>query len=865
MSEFWYHALNYAVYPLIAFALSLFFTAVCIRILPKLGFIDAPGGRHIHARIVPRGGGIAIVLSVLVTMVAYAAAGRNELAVTLLKSGTLPGALIVMTGIIDDRIGLKSYVKLIAQIIAAVLIWYGLDRELTVFGWVLPWYISLAVTVLWVVGVINAFNMIDGLDGLAAGLATISGICLSVWFISRQSQMALFMLIFVGACAGFLRYNFSPAKIFLGDTGSMFLGLFLAVSGAGTLDYTVTATTLLLPPLMIGVPIFDMMLAVWRRSIRKKINPEAAGLMDADSDHLHHRLLRRTQSHSRAAMIMYVLSAVFALLAIILLFARDRCSAVAFVVLTLTLLVMLRNFAVVELYDSVTFLRKSLLYFRKSLLCSAVHPLVDLVMITFSATIFCFSLLHRFSLNFILLAVLPVLLVLAVGSSYRIYWLRAAVRDRLRLFFITLLGTGVSVALICWIYLKRNAEPDITKFVMGALLFMLMTALLLSFERFLLHYMEGFWLSHFMLDNSGDKKERVLLAGRGVMLRLGGLYFNNSQRTSRNSQVVGIVGEVSGMPREFDTPVLGKIEDLPEIYRSVPFDRVLIIDAGLTAEEREKISCFCRERCLSCADFVVSGPGFDRKNEQSIRSFECPRFALEITDMVFFAVVSAICSFFMFSEFDPWCIAAMFAMPVIFLAASKLYRVNWGLVGLYDRWRLLQFSLLGTIFAQILCVVIMVISKEREFDMDFAVGALIYILVCCGGLQLFRLLLHPGIFAWYNSFRSRGEKILILGGGLHCRLYLFRLMIEPGKNKPVPIGIIDDDPVLHGMLCHGLRVLGGVGDLVDIRKRFAFDRIVVTPAVVSGKVLNELYRFCADNDVKCSTFCVCERNVDENH
>ena len=307
--------------------------------MPKLGYIDNPGGRHIHKKAVPRGGGIAIALSMVVTVFAFALTRNGTPGIELLKKGLLPAAILLITGLIDDRIELKSIVKLLAQIVVGVLIWYGFDRPMTVYSFVVPKYVSLVITVLWVITVINAFNLIDGLDGLATGLAVISGSCLAIWFLFRGNIQALFMLIFVGACLGFLRYNFAPAKIFLGDTGSMFLGLFLAVSGGGVLDNAVTFTSLLLPPLIIGVPLFDVGLAVWRRSVRKLLNPDAAGIMDADSDHLHHRILRKKKKHSSTALCMYVISLIFSFLALVLLLVRDFAPAMALLLLLLTVLI----------------------------------------------------------------------------------------------------------------------------------------------------------------------------------------------------------------------------------------------------------------------------------------------------------------------------------------------------------------------------------------------------------------------------------------------------------------------------------------------------------------------------------------------
>ena len=124
------------------------------------------------------------------------------------------------------------------------------------FGWPVPWYLSLTFTAVWIIIILNSFNLIDGLDGLASGLAIVSGGCMTIWFllIGGHDAEAVTMLVLAGACLGFLRYNFYPARIFLGDTGSTFLGLIFAVIGLSTIDHAVTATSLLPPLLAIGVP-----------------------------------------------------------------------------------------------------------------------------------------------------------------------------------------------------------------------------------------------------------------------------------------------------------------------------------------------------------------------------------------------------------------------------------------------------------------------------------------------------------------------------------------------------------------------------------------------------------------------------------
>ena len=845
------------IYPLISFLISLTLTSLCIRILPLLGFVDRGGGRHIHQGTVPRGGGIAVALAVFFTTLAHAITSPDADVAALFKL-IVPAGIIVILGVVDDRVGLRSWVKLIFQILAAVLIWWWhpICHDMTIYGHVLPPYVSLPITVLWIVGVINAFNMIDGLDGLASGLAVISGVCLSIWFFSRKDPRALEMLIFVGACLGFLRWNFAPAKIFLGDTGSMFIGLFLAVAGGGTLDKTATLVSLVLPPLIIGVPIFDMVLAVWRRSVRKWLYPDAKGLMDADSDHLHHRLLRGNHSHSRSAGMMYVLGLVFAGMAALLLLFRDRSSAVAFALVLLTLLVMLRRLAVVELFDSMAFLRQT--HRRKRLLLLVSQPLIDLLIVGFSAGFFDYMIRGMLEVRFIVYASLPVMVMLTAGFSYRVFWLRATMRDRGRLFLMSLIGGGISVAVLYFVHFQRAVPEDFAK---GALLFVLMTGMLLLFERFMLHYIEAAWYRLFFMEYRHPGTRKVLLVGAGDRMRVCVFCYFCARRNIRMENIVGVIDDDPRLTgrRSWDVTVRGTTADLERIYDSTPFDRMLITTKKLHSETRKRIAEFCEAKHIECEEFIAEGWGVDstppsRVSRVRVFSEKFPWLPVDI-------VILAAASLLVPSPDAPsrWFgIALSVLLPLILMAATGVYRVSWLRAGINARWRLLKSSAAGGCLAQAVFAAWVWFHRGYEFfDAGWTIGVLLYLLLIISGLQFFRLLQHPAVFYMLNPRRRRpGGKMVIFGGGLFCRLYLQLRMSDPSKERPEIVGIIDDDEVIHGMFCNGIRVIGGSNDLEAVYKRYPFERILLAVNVISGPGLTRLHEFCAAHGVKLGAFTV---------
>lgn len=216
-----------------AFILSLLLTPIVRNVNRRLGMVDTPGGRRINKKPIPRGGGVAVIASFLIAATAFVLISGRSL------SPAIPNAVFFrmvalavglgLLGFVDDRFGMKPTVKLAGQIAVAVLAFFWCHVGFHSFFDVIPLWLDLPLTVFWIVGAINAFNLIDGLDGLASGLAVIAsaGMAGALFFAASPGQMIIH-LAFMGAVLGFLRYNFNPASVFLGDTGAMFLGFFLS-------------------------------------------------------------------------------------------------------------------------------------------------------------------------------------------------------------------------------------------------------------------------------------------------------------------------------------------------------------------------------------------------------------------------------------------------------------------------------------------------------------------------------------------------------------------------------------------------------------------------------------------------------------
>ncbi|MCU7666757.1 glycosyltransferase family 4 protein [Bacillus thuringiensis] len=308
-------------------------TPLVIKFAVKFGFIDKPNERKVHTRIIPRLGGLAIYGSfVLGITLSYFCtdifAGRENLFFALIIGGTI----IAITGIVDDKLELSPMKKFIGQVLAAVTviafnikvvgISNPLSDEIIQLG-----ILAVPITLFWIIGITNAINLVDGLDGLAGGISGIAALSISIIaFLAGQTQTGFMALLLVASLVGFLIFNFHPAKIFMGDVGSMFLGFILSVLTMQELKQ-ITLLGVMVPILLLAIPILDTLYAM----IRRKYNHKP--LFAPDKHHLHHRLLKRGFSQRKAVLIIYSISLSFATLGILIPFLTTWAIITIFVLL----------------------------------------------------------------------------------------------------------------------------------------------------------------------------------------------------------------------------------------------------------------------------------------------------------------------------------------------------------------------------------------------------------------------------------------------------------------------------------------------------------------------------------------------------
>ena len=303
---------------IVSFAFTFATTPLVRRFAFKIGAIDIPkDNRRMHKKPTPRIGGLAIIFGFTVATLCFAQPSRQ-------LYGTLAGAAIIaVMGVIDDCKNLPAKLKFVIQIIAALVVVFAGDIKIDVFTnpnflsdnpyWVLPEWLSVTLTVIWIVFITNAVNFIDGLDGLAAGVSAIMSI--SLVFISirvGEYSIAILGIALMGSCFGFLPFNFNPAKIFMGDTGSTLLGFMLATLSIQGVFKSYAVISFAVPLLILGLPLFDALFAMIRRILRGQ-SP-----MTADRGHLHHRLVDMGFSQKQTVFILYAISGVLGITAVLL-------------------------------------------------------------------------------------------------------------------------------------------------------------------------------------------------------------------------------------------------------------------------------------------------------------------------------------------------------------------------------------------------------------------------------------------------------------------------------------------------------------------------------------------------------------------
>lgn len=582
--------------------LAVIFTRSMIALAPRLGLIDKPDPRRIHKEPIPRAGGLAIFATICLGFAGLSALDlgfQGPLGSGWIQHFFFASLILVFVGVVDDRQGMSAWIKLTGQA-GAALVMYSQNHEGSSFlGFEIWMPISLLIHVGWYVALINAFNLIDGMDGLCAGLGLISLTILAILIGTGDNpQNALVIAVMGVALAGFLKYNFHPARIFLGDTGSMLIGLFIASVGAATVGRQAVIAGLLLPLLVAGVPLFDVFLAIWRRVARRisvsKPGASVIRVFGPDRDHLHHRLLNLGFSQRQVAAALYLLAIVISILALIPTLGGTNLLAISLVGMVVISLVGLRYIAPIELQESGWGLRAIIRRPQGFKVMVCAYFLWDTFVLLIAAGVSQF-LIKKMMLEHgkwgmnefyqITLFTAFSLLGLRFGRAHVRRWTRATIHDFGGTALWLVCGVGLSFAI------QGMAEAD---FSYINLVFHL-CALAFAGAGVTLPRCFGFFLSESVVDSHHRRKHLQVSRPRKTCLLYGagdlGELFLQSLRLSPPDKWSGyhFVGFLDDSPelrhrRLGGFRVLGELHHLPELVGRMGVSSIMVTCSALREE-----------------------------------------------------------------------------------------------------------------------------------------------------------------------------------------------------------------------------------------------------------------------------------------
>ncbi|MGL1935162.1 MAG: hypothetical protein OCD01_09080 [Fibrobacterales bacterium] len=590
---------------IIAIAIALVTTLYSMKLAHRFGVIDTPGGRRIHARTVPRMGGAGIVtafyLTLVITDILFDTVDWHSYWPILLG-----GLVIWVLGLVDDIRSLSPKIKLLVQaLVAGFVISQG-----TVIEWVnIPFfnvtlhlgYLGYAITFIWIIGVCNAINLIDGLDGLVAGLSIIilATISFFVLMYPRGDLLPLTVAL-SGALIGFLKYNFHPAKTFMGDSGSLFLGYMIAVATIQGTMLDSAAVTLLIPITILGIPLLDTTLAIVRRkAVNKKV-------MEADAEHLHHVLLRQGLSHRQTVLVLYGMSFIFSVVSVLLVTANKKGTAAILLLLMMMIYLLISKLGYIRKivstrhyqakrarrstyrHDAGEEIRTSS-YKRKVIRFVKGTPMLILLDFTFLLAAYIFArwiqaegnLLFKSDIDSVIhfgfIATVYFVFMYA-RKSYNIIWRYVKLSDLNRLVRTLLLVMGVVYFLDGFI---------VPKFELGEQFYMLFLLLIIpsiSSTRL----MHRYYYSFVKRVVSGRKKgENIFIFGAGDTGDLLQHFITHSEGIP--FKIAGFIDDNSGkLDKCIDRyPVLGSVEDLPHLMSTHKVKRLFLSTPLINKETRK--------------------------------------------------------------------------------------------------------------------------------------------------------------------------------------------------------------------------------------------------------------------------------------
>ncbi len=603
-------SLRYIAAFAIALGIGLALTPCVRELARRVGMIDKPDPRRVNKVPIPRGGGLAVFAAFHLTMfiMAFLAGGFDQVTASGYYFAFLAGSsVLAVIGLLDDAFNLKAILKLFGQIaVAFFLCRQGMLVNLP-FEWAQIPLVQYGLTIAWIVGIINAFNLIDGLDGLASGLALIASIGMIGSIFFAQNYVGIIpYLVFCGALLAFLRYNFNPASVFLGDTGSMFIGLLLATLPLATHNQENLIVSAGVPVLCMGIPVLDTALAIIRRSVRAilcRLHPDghADGIMRADRDHIHHRMLLRHGSQRSAVYILYALAIFLVSAGYCCVILHEKASGVFLLAFLAFSLIIVRYMTNIEIWDTGRLLserRNST--FRRSLTIP-LYLACDFIAFFICWLLACYICradpVDPLMLKLFPAFCAPIFLTLFIFKHYARSWSQARQRDQAIIPFAVLLGFAVSHLILFF-----TLQPVAHEYRSMQLCFSLLCIIPLWISRITragVLQSTSLIENHRMMSSEDPRIERTLIYGAGYHMHSYINAFVYNLGCNREC-IVGVVDDNPNLKGAYvcDVRVIGTLADLEGEFTRYNPTRILIC-ANLLPPAKDALASFATTHCLA--------------------------------------------------------------------------------------------------------------------------------------------------------------------------------------------------------------------------------------------------------------------------
>ncbi|MFH2003807.1 MAG: exopolysaccharide biosynthesis polyprenyl glycosylphosphotransferase [Bacteroidota bacterium] len=584
---------------ILTFILALFTTPLIRKVALKLQIGDYPSARKIHTSFIPRLGGIGFIVPSVLLIIAAIIWGKIDISLPLMNGIFLflSFFVIIITGLLDDILGLGSLVKLLGQTISAVLIYFaGFSIESINIPFIANFQLgilSFPITLLWVVGITNAINLIDGLDGLAAGISVIVGTVfffIALYFNHLETMIVSAAL--VGGLIGFLRYNFYPSTIFMGDVGSLFLGLVLsfislkiskfALPGEPTLSFVIVIIAL-------AVPISDTAIAFFRR-LKRGMHP-----LKADKEHIHHRLLDLGLTHRQTVLVIYSIAVFSGLIALLIVYTTTFYSFLLLCVFLVATLLGIKRLGYIEELrrSNINDIRSPAPITLANILDKSITVFIDIIALNLA---FFATYSFRFSsglvpmagyVPFYLYIIEPSILLLtvswivlfALSGLYQMSW------DYSRIDFVISLLKTVSVGIILLFIISLDSESVSIASKSTLVVYYFSIIIFVSTGRFIINYIgRKYEILGFV------RRSTVIVGTNDIALKL---YQNIIDKPQLKYNVIGFVNGESNTKIFENKPVLGTFHEIDTIIKQYKVEEVLIASSVSSYDDIVEIISRC--------------------------------------------------------------------------------------------------------------------------------------------------------------------------------------------------------------------------------------------------------------------------------